>query len=66
MTRCECDDPAVTFSEDALKDHALYEIDHVLIHNRQHLEDFPTLPKSNYIPLIHGGNQLVQEELAYD
>jgi hypothetical protein len=30
------------------------------------LEDFPTLPKSNYVPLVHGGNQLVQEELAYD
>jgi DNA replication protein DnaC len=24
------------------------------------------LPKSNYIPPIHGGNRLVQEELAYD
>ncbi len=30
------------------------------------MEDFPTLPKSNYVPLVHGGNQLVQEELAYD
>ncbi len=30
------------------------------------LEDFLTLPKSNYIPFVHGGNQLVQEELAYD
>ncbi len=28
--------------------------------------DIPTLPKSNYIPSVHGGNQLVQEELAYD
>jgi hypothetical protein len=30
------------------------------------LEDFPTLPKSNYVPSVHGGNRLVQEELAYD
>jgi hypothetical protein len=30
------------------------------------LEDFPTIPKSNYVPPIHGGNQLVQEQLAYD
>jgi hypothetical protein len=30
------------------------------------LEDFPTLPKSNYVSLVHGGNQLVQEELACD
>jgi len=34
--------------------------------NGQHLKDFPTLPKSNYIPSVHGGNRLVQEELAYD
>jgi hypothetical protein len=34
--------------------------------NRHRLEDFPTLPKSNYIPSIHGGNRLVEEELAYD
>jgi len=27
------------------------------------MEDFP---KSNYIPLVHGGNRLVQEKLAYD
>jgi hypothetical protein len=27
MTRYECDDPIVTFFEDALKDRALYEID---------------------------------------
>jgi hypothetical protein len=27
MTRCECDDPIITLSEDVLKDHALYEID---------------------------------------
>jgi len=30
------------------------------------LEDFLTFPKSNYIPFVHGGNRLVQEELAYD
>jgi hypothetical protein len=30
------------------------------------LQDFPTLPKSNYSPSIHGGNRLVEEELAYD
>jgi hypothetical protein len=30
------------------------------------LEDFPTLPKSNYVLPVHGGNRLVQEELAYD
>jgi hypothetical protein len=23
------------------------------------------LPKSNYIPSVHGGNRLVQEKLAY-
>jgi hypothetical protein len=23
-------------------------------------------PKSNYVPLVHGGNRLVQEELVYD
>jgi len=34
--------------------------------NRHRLEDFPMLPKSNYIPSVHGGNRLVQEELAYD
>jgi predicted ATPase len=34
--------------------------------NGHRLEDFPTLPKSNYIPSVHGGNRLVQEELAYD
>ncbi len=66
MTCHEHDDPAVTLSEDALKDYALYEIDQVLIHNEHYLEDFPMFPKSNYIPPIHGGNQLVQEELAYD
>ncbi len=66
MTCHEHDDPAVTLSEDALKDYALYEIDQVLIHNEHCLEDFPMFPKSNYIPPIHGGNQLVQEELAYD
>jgi len=66
MTRCEHDDPTDTLSEDALKDRALYEIDQVFMCNGHHLEDFPTLPKSNYIPSVHGGNQLVQEELAYD
>jgi len=66
MTHCEHDDPIVTLSEDALKDRALYEIDQVLMRNGHRLEDFPTLPNSNYIPSIHGGNQLVQEELAYD
>jgi hypothetical protein len=30
------------------------------------LEDFPTLPKSNYIPSVHGGNRLVEKKLAYD
>jgi hypothetical protein len=34
--------------------------------NGHRLEDFPTLPKSIYIPSVHGGNRLVQEELAYD
>jgi hypothetical protein len=24
------------------------------------------LPKFNYIPFVHGGNRLVEEELAYD
>jgi len=66
MTRCERADPTVTLSKDALKDRALYEIDQVLMCNGHHLEDFPTLPKSNYIPSIHGGNQLVEEKLAYD
>ncbi len=66
MTHCERADPAVTLPEDALKDCALYEIDQVLIHNGHRLEDFLTLPRSNYIPFVHGGNRLVQEELAYD
>jgi hypothetical protein len=66
MTRREHDDLAVTLSEDALMDRALYEIDQVLICNGHRLEDFPTLPKSDYFPFVHGGNQLVQEELAYD
>jgi hypothetical protein len=65
MTRRERDDPTITLSEDVLKDRALYEIDQVFIHNRHHLEDFPMLPKSNYIPSVHGGNRLVQEKLAY-
>jgi len=66
MTRRECDDPTITLSEDVLKDRALYEIDQVLIHNGHRLEDFPTFPKSNYVPPVHGGNRLVQEELVYD
>jgi len=66
MTCCERDDPAITLSEDALKGRPLYEIDQVLIRNGHRLEDFPTLPKFNYVPPIHGGNRLVQEELAYD
>jgi hypothetical protein len=44
----------------------LYEIDQVLIRNGHRLEDFPTFPKFNYVPPVHGGNRLVQEELAYD
>jgi hypothetical protein len=56
MTRHKRDDPVVTLSEDALKDCALYEIDQVLIRNGHCLEDFPTLPKSNYVPSVHGGN----------
>ncbi|KAH9536339.1 hypothetical protein CY35_17G102200 [Sphagnum magellanicum] len=66
MSCCEHVDPTITLPEDALKDRALYEIDQVLIRNGHRLEDFPTLPKSNYIPSVHGGNRLVQEELAYD
>jgi len=34
--------------------------------NGHRLEDFPMFPKSNYIPSVHGGNRLVEEELAYD
>jgi hypothetical protein len=56
MTHHECDDPAVTFSEDALKDCALYEIDQVLIRNGHCLEDFPTFSKFNYVLPVHGGN----------
>jgi len=66
MTHCERDDPTVTLSEDALKDYASYEIDQVFILNEHCLEDFPMFPKFNYVPPIHGGNRLVQEELAYD
>jgi hypothetical protein len=66
MTRCERVDPTVTLFEDALKDCALYEIDQVLMRNGHRMEDFPTLPKSNYIPFVHGRNRLVQEELVYD
>jgi hypothetical protein len=56
MTRHERDDLAVTLFEDVLKDRALYEIDQVPIRNKHCLEDFPTLPKSNYVPSVHGGN----------
>jgi len=56
MTRHERNDPTVTLFEDVLQDRAFYEIDQVLIRNGHHLEDFPTLPKSNYIPPVHGGN----------
>jgi hypothetical protein len=56
MTHCERDDPVVTLSEDALKDRALYEIDQVFIRNGHRLKDFPTLPKSNYVPSVHGRN----------
>jgi len=56
MTRHEHDDLVVTLSKDALKDRALYEINQVLICNGHHLEDFPTLPKSDYVLSIHGGN----------
>jgi hypothetical protein len=56
MTRREHDDPTITLFENALKDRAFYEIDQVLIHNGHHLKDFPTLPKSNYILPVHGGN----------
>ncbi len=66
MTHCERVDPTITLSEDALKDRALYELDQVLMRNGHCLEDFPMLPKSNYIPYVHGGNRLVEEELAYD
>jgi len=66
ITHHECDDPTVTLFEDVLKDRALYEIDQVPIHNGHRLKDFSTLPKSHYVPSVHGGNRLVQEELAYD
>jgi hypothetical protein len=66
MTRREHDDPIITLFEDVLKDRALYEINQVLICNGYCLEYFPMLPKSNYVPSVHGGNRLVQEELAYD
>jgi len=66
VTHYERVDPIVTLFEDALKDRALYEIDQVLMRNGHRLEDFPMLPKTNYIPFVHGGNRLVEEELAYD
>jgi len=64
MTHYECDDPTVTLFEDALKDCALYEMDQYLIRNGHRLEDFPMLPKFNYVPPIHGRNRLVQEEFG--
>jgi len=66
MTRYKRADPTVTLPKEVLKDRALYEIDQVLMRNGHRLEDFPTLPMSNYIPFVHGENRLVQEELAYD
>jgi len=56
MTCYEHDDLTVTLSKDALKECALYEIDQVFMRNEHRLEDFPTLPKSNYIPSVHGRN----------
>jgi hypothetical protein len=59
MTHRECDDPTVTLSKDALKDRALYEIDQIFIRNKHRVEDFPTLPKSNYdAPLTPCGIQM--------
>jgi hypothetical protein len=66
MTRCKRVDLTITLSKDVLKDRALYEIDQVLMRNGHCLEDFPMLSASNYIPSVHGGNRLVEEELAYD
>ncbi len=66
MTRCERADPTVTLFEDVLKDRALYEIDQVLMRNGHRLEDFPMFPESNYIHSVHGGNRLLEKELAYD
>jgi hypothetical protein len=56
MIHCECAGPIITLFKDVLKDRALYEIDQVLMRNGHRLEDFPMLPKFNYIPFIHGGN----------
>ncbi len=64
MTHCECDDPTVTLFEDALKDRTFYEMDQVLIRNGHRLEDFPMLPKFNYVLPVHGGNRLVQKEFG--
>jgi hypothetical protein len=44
MTRRERDDPVVTLFEDALKDRALYEIDHVFIRNEHCLKIFQRFP----------------------
>ncbi len=59
MTHRECDDLAITLFEDALKNRALYEIDKVLIRNGHCMEDFPTFPRSNYVPRVLRGNRLV-------
>ncbi len=53
MTHRKHGDPIVTLFEDVLKDHALYEIDQILICNGHRLEGFPMLPKSNYVPFVH-------------
>jgi hypothetical protein len=66
MTRNKRANPTIILSEDALKDRALYEINQVFMRNGHHLEDFPTLPKSNYIPFVHGRNRLVEKEFAYE
>ncbi len=66
MTPCERADLTVILSEDVLKDRASYEIDQVFMRSGHRLEDFLTLPKSNYILSVHGRNRLVEEKLAYD
>jgi hypothetical protein len=66
MTCYEHANPTVTLSEDVLKDRELYEISQVLMRNGHRLEKISTFPKSNYILLVHGGNRLVEEKLAYD
>jgi hypothetical protein len=56
MTHYKRADPTIMLFEDVLKDYELYEINQVLMRNGHRLEDFPMLPKSNYIPSVHGGN----------